>query len=78
MGTATYPLRIFVTDSDAQWVVWRGGFEGRYLGALSPHLQSAVANLLGQLPASAVAGGDRLAAEAPGRADFASECNTGI
>jgi hypothetical protein len=71
-------LTIFVTDSDAQAVVWRGGFEGRYLGALSPHLASAVANLLGQLSEPVAAGGDRLDAEAPAHADVSAGCRAGI
>ncbi len=71
-------LTIFFTDSDAQAVAWRGGFEGRFLGALSPHLPSAVANLLGQLPEPVAAGGDRLDAEAPAHADVSAECKAGI
>ena len=71
-------LTIFVTDSGAQAVVWRGGFEGRFLGALSPHLPSAVANLLGQLPEPVVTDGDRLDAEAPASADVSAECRAGI
>jgi hypothetical protein len=71
-------LSIFVTDAEEQAVVWRGGFEGRYLGAISPHLESAVASLLRHLPASAVPVGARLDAETPALAGSSSQCQSQI
>jgi hypothetical protein len=43
-------LTILVSDPFAQTVVWRGGFAGRFRGALFPHLGDAVASLLTRLP----------------------------
>jgi len=52
-------LTILVSDPDEQAVVWRGGFEGRFRGALSPHLGDAVSSLLERLPAPAAASAAR-------------------
>jgi len=53
-------LAILVSDPDEQRVVWRGGFEGRFRGEISPHLEDAVSSLLEHLPAPAAEHGARL------------------
>jgi len=67
-------LAILVSDPDEPGVIWRGGFEGRFRGALSPHLKDAVSSLLEGLPAPTAASGARLDDGAPARADASGQC----
>lgn len=71
-------LAILVSDPDEEGVVWRGGFEGRFRGAIEPHLKDAVSSLLERLPSRAAASGAPPAAGAPGRADPSGECGPRI
>jgi hypothetical protein len=50
-------LTILVSDPDEQKVVWRGEFEGRFRGELSPHLNDAVSSLFDRLQSPAAASG---------------------
>lgn len=67
-------LAILVSDPDEEGVIWRGGFEGRFRGALSPHLKDAVASLLERLPSPADASAARADDGAPGGAGPSAEC----